>query len=143
MQTRALPGPRHAHVGGDGAQEPHGGFGPDGMPRQLPKHLQQEKERQQRERGYLPPESDDDAEEGNGITKMYDLLWPIAFWCVTAINLMTFAAASFSMAGSYDVWKQLHSGGVTVGFIALMIVVDKWIIRGPNGLPRFHKPRQE
>lgn len=89
----------------------------------------------------MPPE--DEEEEVSGITKMYDLLWPVAFWCVTAINLMTLAAASFSMAGNYDVWKQLHAGGITIAFMTSLIIVDKWVIRGPNGLPRFHKRTTE
>jgi hypothetical protein len=108
----------------------------------MPPHIQREQERQAAQaRGFLSRE-DEVAESGNP-TKMYDLLWPIAFWCVTAINLMNLAAASFSMAGSYDVWKHLNVCAITIGCITAMILVDKWVIRGQDGLPRFHKRQPE
>lgn len=136
MQTRALPGNRPLQ-GDYGAYQ--GPVHPDGEPKMLPNHLEREKRRQEQDR-YMPPETDE--EETSGITRMYDLLWPITFWCITAINLMTLAAASFSMAGNYDVWKQLHVSAITLACITAMILIDKWVIRGPDGLPRFHK-RQE
>ena len=110
---------------------------PEGEPKRLPYHLQREREKQDRD-SYMPP-GYQDQEEASGTERMLDVLWPVAFWCTTLLNLANLAAVTFSMVGAYDVWKQLNACLILVACLTCMILVDKWVIRGPDGLPSTHK----
>lgn len=131
-------GPPHPTQGHQGHGAPEGDYDPydpGREPRRLPNHLERDR---QRTTGHMPQE---EAEGEIPLQSMYDFLWPAGFWLMTLFNAANMVAIGISaiISPNYDPLKQLQCVGIGVGTHALMTIVYKWVLRGPDGMPKLRR----
>lgn len=74
--------------------------------------------------------------------RMYDYLWPVAFWVFAALNIVAVAQVVINMGGTYNVWNHANVMIISVASTAAMAIICQWVIKGPSGLP-WRQPKIE
>lgn len=125
------PDPNARGSGYPGELPPHSGRGPyPGEEREVPLHIEKERERQAREAA----EADED-EQRVGLSSVYDVLWPVAFWAFGLLQIGVAGKTSLALMGTYNWVDHLQVTVISTGAIAALIIVYKWVIQGSDGLP--------
>lgn len=62
-------------------------------------------------------------------------LWPTAMWMVVLFNAAVMGCTLFGMGTSYDSWHHAEASGISVLTLAVLAIIYKWVLQGPDGLP--------
>jgi hypothetical protein len=98
----------------------------------MPVHIQREMDRRD---GLL---DEDEFEAGSWANSLYDYLWPTMFWLYCIINVAILASVAYTMAtapAGYTAWAHFQASAISIGTIAALAIICKWVIKGPDGLP--------
>lgn len=62
-------------------------------------------------------------------------MWPSAMWMIVLFNAAVMGCTLVGMGSNYNSWHHAEAAGISVLTLAVLAIIYKWVLQGPDGLP--------